>query len=105
MSLSEQGGRRVGEVHAGADVYEKEGTVLPQKVLDSLKKNRIGIKGPITTPVGTGFRSVNVALRKLFDLYSCVRPCKSYRKGPFGSNNFGASINYFRYNTFFTIFI
>ncbi|MES0342384.1 MAG: isocitrate/isopropylmalate family dehydrogenase, partial [Candidatus Humimicrobiaceae bacterium] len=66
------------EVNAGADVYEKEGTVMPQTVIDSLQKNRIGIKGPITTPVGTGFRSVNVALRKLFDLYACVRPCKSY---------------------------
>jgi len=65
-------------VNAGADVYEREGTVLPQKVLDSLNKNKIGIKGPITTPVGTGFRSVNVAMRKLFDLYACVRPCKSY---------------------------
>ena len=65
-------------VNAGADVYEKEGTVLPQKVIDSLKKNKIGIKGPITTPVGTGFRSVNVAMRKLFELYACVRPCKSY---------------------------
>jgi len=67
------------EVNAGADVYEKEGTVMPQTVIDSLQKNRIGIKGPITTPVGTGFRSVNVALRKMFDLYSCVRPCKSYK--------------------------
>ena len=67
------------EVNAGADVYEKEGTVMPQAVIDSLEKNRIGIKGPITTPVGTGFRSVNVALRKMFDLYSCVRPCKSYK--------------------------
>jgi len=67
------------EVNAGADVYEKEGTVLPQGVLDSLNKNKIGIKGPITTPVGTGFRSVNVALRKLFNLYACVRPCKSYK--------------------------
>ena len=52
-------------VNAGAEVYEKEGTVLPQKVIDSLKKNKVGIKGPITTPIGTGFRSVNVAIRKL----------------------------------------
>jgi len=66
-------------VEAGAEVYEKEGTVLPEKVLKSLEKNRIGLKGPITTPVGTGFRSVNVALRKIFDLYACVRPCKSYK--------------------------
>ncbi len=65
-------------VNAGAEVYQKEGTVLPRKVIDSLKKNKVGIKGPITTPVGTGFRSVNVAMRKLFNLYACVRPCKSY---------------------------
>jgi isocitrate dehydrogenase (NAD+) len=65
-------------VNAGAEVYEKEGTVLPDSVIDSLKKNKVGIKGPITTPIGTGFRSVNVAMRKLFELYACVRPCKSY---------------------------
>ena len=55
-------------------VYEREGTVLPERVLESLRKNKVGIKGPITTPVGTGFRSVNVAMRKIFDLYACVRP-------------------------------
>ena len=65
-------------VNAGAEVYEKEGTVLPESIINSLKKNRVGIKGPITTPVGVGFRSVNVAMRKLFNLYACVRPCKSY---------------------------
>jgi isocitrate dehydrogenase (NAD+) len=65
-------------VNAGAEVYEKEGTVLPESVINSLKNNRVGIKGPITTPVGVGFRSVNVAMRKLFNLYACVRPCKSY---------------------------
>jgi len=67
------------EVNAGADIYEKEGTVLPDSVLESLEKNKVGIKGPITTPVGTGFRSVNVALRKHFELYACIRPCKSYK--------------------------
>jgi len=66
-------------VYAGAEVYEKEGTVLPENVISSIKKNRVGLKGPITTPVGTGFRSVNVAMRKMFGLYACVRPCKSYR--------------------------
>src|SRR4030066_1360410 len=66
-------------VNAGAEVYEKEGTVLPDSVINSLKKNRVGIKGPITTPIGTGFRSVNVAMRRLFELYACVRPCKSYQ--------------------------
>jgi isocitrate dehydrogenase (NAD+) len=66
-------------VHAGAEVYESEGTVLPGKVLESLRKNKVGLKGPLTTPIGTGFRSVNVAMRKIFDLYACVRPCKSFK--------------------------
>ncbi len=63
---------------AGTAVHEREGTPLPQRVLDSLRKNKVGLKGPITTPVGSGFRSVNVALRKELDLYACERPCKSY---------------------------
>jgi isocitrate dehydrogenase (NAD+) len=63
---------------AGTDVMESEGTPLPPRVLESLRKNKVGIKGPITTPVGSGFRSVNVALRKELDLYACLRPCKSY---------------------------
>lgn len=61
-------------VEAGADVMEKYGTPLPEHVLDSVRKNKVAIKGPITTPIGTGFRSVNVALRKELDLYSCLRP-------------------------------
>jgi isocitrate dehydrogenase (NAD+) len=64
--------------YAGADVMEKHGTPLPDSVLDSVRKNRVALKGPVTTPVGTGFRSVNVALRKGLDLYACVRPCKTY---------------------------
>ena len=63
---------------AGLDVMAKEGTPLPNRVLESIRKNKVAIKAPITTPVGSGFRSVNVALRKEFDLYACVRPCKSY---------------------------
>ncbi len=63
---------------AGIGVYEKEGTPLPARVLDSLRRTKVGLKGPITTPVGKGFRSVNVSLRKDLDLYACVRPCKSY---------------------------
>lgn len=63
---------------AGIDVMEKEGTPLPARVIESIRKNKIAIKAPITTPVGTGFRSVNVALRKELDLYACLRPCKSY---------------------------
>jgi isocitrate dehydrogenase (NAD+) len=57
---------------------EEQGTPLPPSVLESIRKNKIALKGPITTPVGSGFRSVNVALRKSLDLYACVRPCKSY---------------------------
>ncbi len=64
---------------AGADVMEEYGgNPLPEHVLDSIKENGVALKGPITTPVGTGFRSVNVALRKSLDLYGQVRPCKSY---------------------------
>lgn len=64
---------------AGLEVYEKEGNPLPQRVLDSIKRNRIALKGPITTPVGKGFRSVNVSLRQNLDLYCCLRPCKSFK--------------------------
>ena len=59
---------------AGADIIEEEGTPLPQKVLDSVRKNKVALKGPLTTPIGTGFRSVNVALRRELDLYCCLRP-------------------------------
>jgi len=64
---------------AGADVMDKYGTPLPENVIESIRKNKIALKGPITTPIGTGFRSVNVALRKILDLYSCLRPAKSYK--------------------------
>ena len=64
-------------VDAGAGVMDEFGTPLPEHVLDVIRSTKVAIKGPITTPVGTGFRSVNVALRREFDLYSCVRPCLS----------------------------
>jgi len=63
---------------AGMDVMASEGTPLPDRVLESIRKNKVAIKAPLTTPIGTGFRSVNVALRKELDLYACLRPCKSY---------------------------
>jgi isocitrate dehydrogenase (NAD+) len=64
---------------AGADVMDRYGgNPLPDHVLESIERNGVALKGPITTPVGTGFRSVNVALRKTLDLYGQVRPCKSY---------------------------
>jgi isocitrate dehydrogenase (NAD+) len=64
--------------HAGVDVMDEAGTPLPEQTLESVKRNRIALKGPITTPIGTGFRSVNVALRHELGLYACLRPCKSY---------------------------
>ena len=67
---------------AGAAVAESEGTPLPDRVLDSIRRTHVALKGPVTTPVGTGFRSVNVALRKELDLYAAVRPAKSYPGTP-----------------------
>src|SRR5574340_568610 len=64
---------------AGLEVLEKYGTVLPDDVIDSIKQTKIGLKGPITTPVGKGFRSANVALRKSLDLYANLRPAKTYK--------------------------
>jgi len=61
----------------GIEVIEKEGKV-PERVLESIKKNKVALKAPITTPIGKGFRSVNVFLRQALNLYACVRPCKSY---------------------------
>jgi isocitrate dehydrogenase (NAD+) len=63
---------------AGVDIMETAGTPLPPSVLDSVRRNKVALKGPITTPIGKGFRSVNVALRKELNLYACLRPCKYY---------------------------
>ena len=62
---------------AGAHCLETEGTPLPDSTIEAVKRNKVAIKGPITTPVGTGFRSVNVALRKTLGLYVCLRPVVS----------------------------
>jgi len=67
---------------AGDRAQDMYGTPLPNYLLDSIRRNRVALKGPITTPVGSGFRSVNVALRKGLDLYVCLRPCKSYPGAP-----------------------
>ena len=66
------------EQPAGEDVYNEEGNPFPDRTLDSIKRTHVGIKGPTTTPVGSGFRSVNVLLRKELDLFACIRPCKAY---------------------------
>lgn len=66
------------EALAGADAKEKYGELLPEATLDSIRKNKVALKGPIITPVAGGFRSVNVALRQKLNLYACLRPAKSY---------------------------
>jgi isocitrate dehydrogenase (NAD+) len=63
---------------AGSDVMARLGTPLPEATVESIKKNGVALKAPITTPVGTGFRSINVYLRQSLDLYACLRPCKTY---------------------------
>ena len=63
---------------AGENVMAEYGTPLPEHVLEAIRRSRVALKGPITTPVGTGFRSVNVALRQELELYACVRPIKAY---------------------------
>ncbi len=65
-------------VTIGSRAQEVFGTPLPQTTLDSIRKNKVALKGPVTTPIGSGFRSVNVALRKELDLYACLRPYKIY---------------------------
>jgi isocitrate dehydrogenase (NAD+) len=63
---------------AGVDIMEEAGTPLPEATLESIRQSKVALKGPITTPIGTGFRSVNVALRHELGLYACLRPCKTY---------------------------
>lgn len=65
------------QAEAGAAMIEKYGTPLPDETIESIRRNGVALKGPVTTPVGTGFRSVNVAMRKIFDLYANVRPAKT----------------------------
>jgi len=69
-------------VNAGASALEKEGDLLPERLIKSIRKNMVALKGPTTTPVGSGFRSVNVALRKALNLYACLRPCRTYAGVP-----------------------
>ncbi len=66
------------QVDAGVDIMETEGTPLPDATIEAIRQADAALKAPITTPVGTGFRSVNVHLRQALDLYACLRPCKSY---------------------------
>lgn len=65
--------------NAGIDIYNKTGSLIPDSLYESIEKNKIAIKGPITTPIGKGFRSINVYLRKKYDLYCNIRPSKSFK--------------------------
>ena len=82
----------------GESALPKYGTPLPEEAIESVKRTRIALKGPVTTPIGIGFRSVNVALRKKLDLYACLRPCKSY-KGVITTPYAGVDIVVVRENT------
>jgi len=84
-------------VNAGEGVMDQYGTPLPEEVLESVKKNKIALKGPITTPVGSGFRSVNVAIRQKLDLYVNLRPAKTMKGAPTKFENLDVVI--FRENT------
>jgi len=75
------------ECIAGEEAIEKYGTPIPEETIESIKRNRVALKGPITTPVGTGFRSVNVALRQELKLFANVRPVKSFEGVPSRYNN------------------
>ena len=66
------------EVLAGEKAFKETGEWLPQDTIDAFQEFRVGIKGPLTTPVGEGFRSLNVALRQILDLYACVRPVRYF---------------------------
>ena len=66
------------EQEAGVDVMDRAGTPLPESVLESVRRTKCALKAPITTPVGTGFRSINVHLRQELGLFACIRPCKYY---------------------------
>src|SRR4030043_350123 len=81
----------------GQGAQDKFGTPLPDHVLESIRKNKVALKGPVTTPIGTGFRSANVALRQNLDLYACLRPCKTYPGVPTPFEN--VDIVLFRENT------
>lgn len=66
------------DAEAGLGAYERTGTPLPERTIDLIRTTKVALKGPLTTPVGSGFRSINVALRKEFDLYNNLRPTKSF---------------------------
>ncbi|SHI46945.1 isocitrate dehydrogenase (NAD+) [Hymenobacter daecheongensis DSM 21074] len=85
------------EQNAGQTTFDQSGELIPQALLDSLEKNRVALKGPITTPVGKGFRSINITLRQKYDLYQNVRPAKTTEG--IASRYTGVNLVLFRENT------
>lgn len=85
------------EHNAGLAVYQSKGILVPEEIYTSFEKNKVALKGPITTPIGTGFRSINVELRKRYDLFACVRPIQSIGNVP--SHYHDINIVLFRENT------
>jgi isocitrate dehydrogenase len=81
VEKSSKGGRKIAwmEIYAGEKANQIYGNYLPQETLDAIQQYFVSIKGPLTTPVGGGFRSLNVSLRQLLDLYACVRPVRYFR--------------------------
>ncbi|NLL24814.1 MAG: NADP-dependent isocitrate dehydrogenase, partial [Spirochaetales bacterium] len=79
-----QGAKRIEwkEVLAGQKAFDRVGTYLPEETLEAIRKHKVAIKGPLTTPVGRGFRSLNVALRQELDLYVCLRPVEYFEGTP-----------------------
>ena len=84
---------------AGVDVMARAGTPLPDATMDSVKRTKCALKAPITTPVGTGFRSINVYLRQALGLFACIRPCKQYPGVRTFFNDVKVDIVIFRENT------
>ena len=84
--------------YAGESALQKFGTPLPKETLNSIEENKVALKAPLTTPIGKGFRSVNVSLRKLLDLYACLRPCRIF-PGTKSTNYKGIDLVIIRENT------
>lgn len=80
------------EVLAGQKAYDQTGNWLPDETVDAFRSHLIGIKGPLTTPIGGGIRSLNVALRQILDLYVCLRPVRCFTGGPFLTGTINAAI-------------
>ncbi len=102
VNIAYNGKRKIAwkEIFAGEKAHEKTGKVLPDETFEAIREHIVAIKGPLTTPVAGGYRSLNVTMRKVLDLYTCVRPCGYYKGVPSPVKNPGAlNVVIFRENT------